>query len=309
LRSFLAVFIGIVFVLSVILANLSVWILRSILDDEAFVTTVGTTMDGPAVRTAIGGYLADVVVDVLDTRAPNLRASIGSNFGLNGTPSSGQLKEALTPFIAGLLTDPRLKAARDDVLREVHATLVHGTPGARGVVAIQGTQLVVDLRPLVVLVGAVLPGGAISEGSLPADAARLTVADWPGFATLASTVQVLTALQLVIPVVVVALGLLLILDARRKLRALAFVCVGIAIGGLVGLGVVGMVGPTVAAGVRQPALSAAVRDGFNGFTTQLAQQSLLVAAIGLLAAILFMTLHASRAAARGSGRSGAVPVR
>ena len=70
LRTGLAAILLVLLIPTVVAANTSFWALRTVLDSETFSTTVGRTLDTPALERLVATALADVIVDRVGRASP-----------------------------------------------------------------------------------------------------------------------------------------------------------------------------------------------------------------------------------------------
>lgn len=302
IRTLLAAVLLVVLPPSLVVANASTWALRTVLDDEAFTTTVGRSLDAPSLERAIAARASQAVVSAIDAVEGRLRLVAIGVLGLTGSPSRDGIETALEARILGVLDDPAVEATRDHIVEQVHHALIGAVEGDDTAVAIRGDQVVVDLRPLVsVATEAIDP--RLTEpvlANLPRGETRLVVAESDAFETASQALTLLEAMRILIPIVVLIVVLAIIGLAHRRTRALGIIGVAVMIAGMVSLAVAWAGGAAVAGATSDPTVDEIAHDVYDAFTSLLVGQSLLLVLGGALVAIItWIALRRRRRPASG----------
>jgi hypothetical protein len=309
MRRTIAALLLVILLPALVVVNASTWALRTALDDAAFAATVGRVMDTPAVEDAIATRATTAVIDTLDTAPGRLATVSAVVLGLTGDPSRDQIAAALEARILTALSAPRVEAARDDAIRAVHAVLLGAATRDDGLVHVDGSQVVLDLGPIVEQVaGAVddrLPRAGLAN--LPADQTTIVLAEAPQLATVTRTVDILEALRIVLPLALLALVVAILALAHRRARALGLIGMAMVVAGLVSLVIAWLGGGIVGRAPEDPVAALVVKGAYDAFVEVLVLQSLLLIAIGafltLVARVLVM-----RRPSRPSPAAGVPPI-
>ncbi len=299
-RTFLAAVLLIALLPAMVVANASTWALQTVVDDDAFTTTVTRSMETPSLREALATEAAVAVVDALERADRRLQTAATLVLGLGLGASAPQLEAALAARILAALDDPRVEAARDEVIRAVHHALLTSARGGGRLVSIQGDQVVLDLSPVVERVVAVvdtrLPSAALA--GLAATDAQLVLAEADAFQTASQALTLADALRLIIPLIVVVVILAIVGLAHRRTRALGIVGAAVMVAGLVSLGIAWVGGGVVAGVPEDPTVGRIAADVYDSFTSLLFGQSLLLIVGGALVALLALIALRRRRARR-----------
>ncbi len=277
------------------LANLSVWASVTVLSEPAFAATVNRSLEGPAVETLLAEQTAGAILDVANG-TPVLRdALVTQVLGLDVSAPADQVRTVLGNRVRVTLNRPTVRAARDDAVAAVHALLLGGPAAARAPVAVRGTTVVLDLGPLVTRVVAELDP-RLTQAGLPGVPPGLVVVELGGVQELrqaGDASAILDRGRIVAPMLVLGLGLLILVLAHRRMRALGLIGGAIMIGGLISLAALWFGGGLLNT-TSESSGSIADRvaaDAYGAFARTLADQSLLlVAGGGILAFAMALLL-------------------
>jgi hypothetical protein len=264
-----------------LLGNVSVWAFSSVLDPPALSRVAIASLRRPEVRrhvsTQLAAQLAPAVL-ALGPLPPDLRRVLD----LPARPSEERLGAVLQRQVDAALADP----ASDTALR-VAATavgdavtdLLDRSPGASGDGA---DALLVDLRDLVRLVlERSDPSGTLAR-ALPPDVGTLRLVDDELVRTVAPVARLVDSLRWALPVVCAVVILALLVLARYRVHALAWVGLAAVIAGTLSL--------LAASGVpvlmprllgADEASTVAVTAALDGITASLVTQSAVLAGLGL----------------------------
>jgi hypothetical protein len=288
MRSSFAVILLIVLLPALVLVNASTWALRTALDDAAFAATVGRVMDDRDVEDAIADRATTAIIDTLDEAQGRLATVAAVVLRLSGEPTRDQISTALHARILAALDTPGVRAARDDAVEAVHAFVMGAATGENRLVKVEGSQVVLDLGPVVERVAATvdarLPAAGVSAVS--ADQARIVLADAPTLRTITSAIDVLETLRVVLPLLVLGVIIAILALAHRRARALGVVGVALMVAGAVSI-VVAWLGSGIVADIpTDPVAGTVAKGAYDAFAEVLIIQSLLLVAIGAFVALV-----------------------
>ena len=208
---------------------------------------------------------------------------------------------------------PAVRAARDDAVTASHRFVIDAARGDDDLVAVEGSQVVLDLSPVVERAAAAvddrLPRAGLASIA-PADA-RIVLADVPTVETIGRAVDVMETLRLVVPLAILAILVLVVILAHRRTRALATAGVVIMLAGLASLAVAWF-GQGAVGGISDPMVRQVARHVYGAFLSPLVFQSGLIAAGGgLLAVVGWIALRrrGARHSANGRDTTPAWPTR
>ena len=300
-RTAIAALLTIVLVPVLVVANVSTWSVRTVVDDDAFAATIGRSLDTPAVETLLADRVTTLIATNVDLADPAVRLLGAGIFGSSTAP--GALEAALQARVLQAIQDPRVEAARDEAVRELHAFLFGAARGTNAVVRLEGPDLVVDLSAIVERAADTIDPRfvAIVTQRLDPTTTRVVVADAEGLQTVGTVVTVLDTLRWVIPLLVVLATILIVVVAHRRERALGIVGVAVMIAGLVSLGIVWLGGTAGVAALHSDTVQDIAGAVYGELTTVLVAQSIVLLAGGAALAIggwLLFRRRRARAVAR-----------
>ena len=308
MRTALAAILLIVLLPAIMVANAATWATRTVLDESAFAGQVGAVLETPALEEAIARRATAAVIATLD-RAPGRLVVVGQAIlGFATTPTRAQIEAALEARIRAALADPAVRAARDDAVTASHRFVIDAARGDDDLVAVEGSQVVLDLSPVVERAAAAvddrLPRAGLASIA-PADA-RIVLADVPTVETIGRAVDVMETLRLVVPLAILAILVLVVILAHRRTRALATAGVVIMLAGLASLAVAWFGQGAVGGISADPMVRRVARDVYAAFLSPLVFQSGLIAAGGgLLAVVGWLALRRRGARHSANGRDTA----
>ena len=300
LRTVLAALLVLLLIPAVAAANASTWATRTVLDEEAFTATVGRTMDAPTLEAAVADAVADVLTVRIEALDPQIRQAGAQALGLSATAGATEIRAWLDARLLAALRSPEVEAERDAIVHALHGSLVGVATGTGQQVRIVGESLVVDLGGIIdrVVVRLDPSGRAARYLSGGQGDGEIVVAQASELATVQQAVTALQAIQVIVPLVVIAAILLVLLLAHRRARALGIVGVAVVVAGAITLAIA-WGGALVAGGIPdQPLAGDIVEDVYAALTTILAQQSLLLIAIGALLVVVSVLARVTRRVVR-----------
>jgi hypothetical protein len=301
IRSVLAAVLVLALIPATALANTSTWASRTVLDRAAFSETVGRALDTPAARGALAERLAAELFAAILRVDDRLRFVLGPLLGESPAASDAAIIARLEPWVAEVLDDARTQGARDQLVLAIHDALVGAVEDPGATVRIEGDALVLDGADLLRAVIGALRGrlGDIGVSIPETTTIEITLAASPAIASTPDGLSALERFGVVAPLLAIAIGLLIVLVAHRRRRALGIVGLAVAAGGIAGLAVVALGGLAVA-GAESPIDPGLLTSTYGALSEDLALQSAVVlAGGGALAAIgAFLALLPGRRSPR-----------
>jgi Short C-terminal domain len=214
-----------------LVAALTVWVKREVLDTNNFTASTTELMRNPKVQSALATFLVDQIYQNVDVKA-DLQKQLPKNLkGLAG-PAAAALNDYGTRAATRLLATNTVINLVQAATRSAHAQflrIVDGKPGA-------GQKVYLQLRPVVLRLASRLGLEEQVSARLPADAGRFLVLDDANgtINTVRQSVKLVRALSLFLLIVVVALYAAAIWLARGWRREAILRCgAGVLIVGLV----------------------------------------------------------------------------
>jgi putative oligomerization/nucleic acid binding protein len=214
-----------------LIAALTVFVKREVLDTDNFTASTTQLMRNPRVQSALAAFLVDQIYQNVDVKA-DLERQLPRNLkGLAG-PAAAALNDYGTRAATRLLATSAVIDLVQRATRVAHAEflrIVDGEPGA-------GQKVYLELRPVVLKLASRLGLEDQVAARLPADAGRFLVLDDDNgtIQTVRQSVRLVRALSLFLLLVVVALYAFAIWLARGWRREAILRCgAGVLIVGLV----------------------------------------------------------------------------
>jgi hypothetical protein len=287
IRSVLAAVLVLALIPATALANTSTWASRTVLDRAAFSQVVGRALDTPAARGALAERLAAELYAAILRVDDRLRFVIGPLVGESPAASDAAIIAGLEPWVADVLEDARTQGARDQLVLAIHDALIGAVEDPAATVRIEGDALVLDAADLLrAVVGALRERlGDIGVAIPQTTTIEITLAASPAIASTPGGLSALEQFAVVAPLLAIAIGLLIVLVAHRRRRAVGIVGLAVGLGGIAGLAVVTLGGVAVA-GADSPIDPGLLTATYGALSENLAMQSAVVlAGGGALAAI------------------------
>ena len=213
-----------------LIAALTVWVKRQVLDTGNFTASTTEVMRNPKVQSALATFLVDQIYENVDVKA-DLQKQLPKNLkGLAG-PASAALNDYGTRAAIRLLGTDAVINLVEAATRLAHTEflrIVDDKPGA-------GQKVYLQLRPVVLKLAARLGLEDQAAAKLPADAGQFLVLDDTNgtISTVRQSVKLVRALSLFLLLVVVALYVAAIWTARGWRREAILRCgVGVLVVGL-----------------------------------------------------------------------------
>ena len=298
-RTFVAMVLLLALLPAIVAANLTTWASRTVLDEAVFTTTVDNTLNEADLERKIADQSTSALLQIVGD-SPFIYAALATQvLGLDASTPNEVVRLALTERVMALLDTPPVRAERARAVLAFHAVLTDGLDAVAPPIMVRGSELVLDLAPLI---------QRIVDGLDP----RLTQAGLPpvpnGFAVLdiapASTVRTVSDAatemerdRLLAPLAVAVLAFWILLLAHRRLRAVGLMGGVSLVAGLATLAGVTAVTTTL---FRTGSLSDSVTDrvvaeSVGSFSTVLSDQSfVLIVGGGAVALAMGVVLAMTR---------------
>jgi hypothetical protein len=271
-----------VFLATAFAANLGFWAINSVLDAQAFVSVADRVLDDPAVRGYIGDQIAAQTVDLVVSEMGRVPPALAAQLGLPSGANQGQIQAGLSRAVQGVLAQPAVQSILDDALRGLHGA-VTGTGGV-STVSVQGDTIVLDLDQVVAVVDQQIdpsqPG--FFGVPIPANLGSVPLFRSDAVAIVVDAARVADTVRWLLPVVALGCCFLVLLFARRRIAALAWIGLCLFIVGLTCIGLVTVAAPVVAAALSPGIARAAIPAAITDFTSALVFQSAVLAAVGVV---------------------------
>ena len=279
------------FLVLALLANLGVWALGTFVDSKAFAATTTQIITQPEVRSLLAERLAVRLTDLIAPAGDSVPSVVRVGLGLPRGATRDDVQTSLTHSIDTALGDPGMVTVQQSALEGLHRTLMDViSTGSRTSGADTGIAL--DLDAVVTALDERLdPGAAGFLGRVvPPGLGTLTLVQPGQLTVLARVVQLLEALRWLLPALCIAAALLVLLLARARLHAIAWLglCL-VLVGALCMLAASGA--PLIAGrlfGSHADAL-ASMQATLDGLTATLITQSAVLAGLGLAMLVVGIT--------------------
>jgi hypothetical protein len=278
LRSTLAAILLVVFVLALIIADTSTWAARTMLDRSAFSGTVERVLETPSLEQAVAAAIADATVTGLSRRAPAVLEEAARGLGLPSGSGGDELEDALADRIVRELDAPQVQDVRRDLVGAIHDVVFRAlAEDPSGLVSIRGDTVMLDADALIDRVAdATDPQVATLLREAGLGGRRYVIAEAAAIEPLQRTIDVMQALRVIVPLLAVAVALLIVVVAHRRVRALGILGLALVGAGLASVGLVWLGGLYVR---RLPAVPMVQR--ITGDVYEALLWSLVVQAVGL----------------------------
>jgi hypothetical protein len=208
-------------------------------------------------------------------------------FGLTVIPDRQQLGLVLRPMFATALEAPAVRAERDRVMASAHRFVMSGAAASNESVAIEGAVVVLDLSPVVERLVATVDDRLLAAGltEFSRRDASIVLADTGRLQTVGATLGLLETAGPGLPIALLAVAVLIVALAHRRIRALGLVGVTAMTAGLVCLTLAVLAGEYARGISDRMAVNVVAGATYDAFATQLLEQSLVLAAGGTIVAV------------------------
>ena len=289
LRTGLAAVLVIALVLTVVVANASFWATRSVLERAAFAETVERGFESPELGSSISAALAEAVVTGLQRVAPSRIDDLATQvLGLPAGTKASAVEAALGDRINDEFDTAPARELRHDLALSLHKAVLDAAEGRPGLVTVRGDDVVVDADALVARIA------AVSDPRIAAEITRsgigaggpVVVAEVAGLSTVRRSIEVMRALQLILPLLAVAVALLVVVLAHRRIRALGIVGLAVTAAGAASLALVWLGGRYLTGLPDAPVVRRLAGDLYASLLASLVVQAAALVAVGLVIALL-----------------------
>jgi hypothetical protein len=260
---------------AVVFANGSTWATRTILDERSFTTVVGHALDSGVIRDRLAERAAAIALDKLNDVDGRTEQMVRDVFGLDVVPSRPQLEMLLRPIFASALEATPVRDERDRVVAAAHRFVVSGASTPDAAVSFRGTQVVLDLGPVIERLAMTVDPRLTADGLAdltPADAS-VELADAGRLRSVGSMLVVVDGTRTAVPIVLLALIVLIVLLAHRRLRAVGLVGVTVLLAGVACLAVTTLAGEFAREISEETAVNQVAGDAYDAFASLLIVQS------------------------------------
>ena len=305
IRSLLLAIALLCFLVMALVANLGIWSLTTLVDGEAFAATTSRIIAQPAVRSLLAERLAVRLTDLVAPIGARVPTVVLTGLGLTRDSTRADVQTSLTHAIDAVLGDPGMVTIRQSALESLHRAIIDvisSDPGRSGADA----GIVLDLDAVIGVIEERLDpdGGSFLGQVVPTGLGTLTIVQPSQVTVLARVVQLLEALRWLLPALCIAAALLVLLVARARLHAIAWLglCL-VLVGALCMLAASGA--PLIASRLfgSHPDALASMEATLDGLTATLMTQSAVLAGLGLAMLVVGITagIVTGRADDRDSG--------
>jgi hypothetical protein len=278
----------IVFGLLAFVANIGYWAIATTLDTDRFVATTGRVFDDPTVRTAVAVRLATEIADGIAREDGRIPPAALDALGLQRDATRGELETKLAQTLGDLMTQPVFVSIRDDTIRGLHQALLGAMKGT-GALAITGGALTLDLDQLVAELDRRIdpdrPG--LFGQPIPEGIGMVVLFEAPWLEDAGRIFRALDVAQWALPALAAVAGLLVLLFARHRVQALAWLGAGLVVVGGLSIALVTIGAPVAAVGIGSPTDTTAVLTAMlRDLGDALVRQSALVIGLGIVLLIV-----------------------
>ncbi|MCY7417281.1 MAG: hypothetical protein LH650_02070 [Chloroflexi bacterium] len=302
IRSFLLAAALLAFLVLALVANVGVWSLSTLVDSQAFAATTNRIIAQPEVRSLLADRLAVRLTELLVPASGRVSTVVRVPLGLAREATSDDVRVALAEVIDATLAQPGVVAIQQGALEELHRAVLD-LIGGRDVAGERDAAILLDLDAVVSAVAEQLdPGGTGFLGQVvPTGLGTLTVVDSERLTTLAGALHLMDALRWLLPALCLLFAALVLLLARARLHAVAWLGLCLLLVGAFCL-LATTAAPTVAGRLfgTHPDAAASMSTTLDGLTAGLVTQSAVLAGLGL--AMLVVGITAGIVISHGDGR-------
>jgi|GEM_PF-2207223 len=302
IRSFLLAIALLAFLVLALVANVGVWSLTTLVDSQAFAATTSRIIARPEVRSLLADRLAVRLTELVVPVSGRVPTVVRAPLGLPRAATSDDVRVALAEVIEATLARPGIVAIQQGALEELHRAVLELIEG-RDDAGAQDPDIVLDLDAVVSAVAEQLdPGSTGFLGQVvPSGLGTLTVVDSERLTTLAGAVHLMDALRGLLPALCVLVAVLVLLLARARLHAVAWLGLCLLLVGSFCL-LATTAAPVVASRLfdTHPDAAASTTATLDGLTAGLVTQSAVLAGLGL--AMLIVGITAGIVISHGDGR-------
>jgi|RhiMetdeSRZDD1v2_1073273.scaffolds.fasta_scaffold144961_2 uncharacterized membrane protein YhaH (DUF805 family) len=296
MRSTVAAILLMLLLPAAVFANGSTWASQTILDERSFTTVVGRALDSSVIRNRLAARASAIALDKLSDVDGRTEQVMRDVFGLNFVPSRPQLESLLTPIFATALDAPAVRDERDRVVAAAHRFVVSGASTPDASVSFRGTQVVVDLGPVIERLALTVDPRLSADGlaDLTPRDASVEIADAGRLRSVGSMLVVLDGTRTAVPIVLLAMIVLIVLLAHRRLRAVGLIGVTLLLAGVACLTVTILAGEFAREISDETAVNRVAGDAYDAFASLLLVQSAGLIAGGAVIALTAWVMRRRR---------------
>jgi hypothetical protein len=280
MRTGLAAILLLLFIPVAILADLSVWATRTVVDERAFTATVTDALDAPAFHEAVAGVAADTLTDRIEGLDPTVRAAGAAAIGISNDRTA--IHTWLDDRLVTIMESDGLRVQRDALIGAAHHVLVDGADST-GPVRIVGDNVIVDVGGVETVIATALDPTGVAAQFLqfsPAEQ-QVVVAQAIELDRVTSTIRRLRTLLPILALAMAVIGLLVIVFAHHRARAIGGIGAALVFAGGIGVGIAWLAGQVVGAFVHAPLVRDAVSEIVASLSGVLMTQSALLVVAGV----------------------------
>ncbi len=215
-----------------IFATFAVFANRQVLDANNWSSTSTEMLAHPAIRTALSEYLVNQVYANVNV-AGDLEGALPPALKPLAGPASGALRGAAQNVADQVLGLPRVQDAWRAANKVAAQQFINIVEGKSNAVKLQGNQVVLDLRPIMIDVADTvgLPSSLVEK--VPPGAAQLKVLKSDQIKTVQNAVKLVRGLAIILPAIALILFALAVwFSEGRRRHALFFVGVDLLVAGI-----------------------------------------------------------------------------
>ena len=305
MRSTVAAILLMLLLPAAVFANGSTWASQTVLDERSFTSVVGRALDSGVIRDRLAERAAAIALNKLGDVNGRTEQVMRDVFGMNVVPSRPQLESLLRPIFATALDAPAVRDERDRVVAAAHRFVVRGASTPDALVSFRGTQVVVDLGPVIERLAMTVDPRLSADGLAdlrPRDAS-VELADAGRLRSVGSLLVVLDGTRTAVPIVLLAIIVLIVLLARRRLRAIGLVGVTLLLAGAACLTVTIVAGEFAREISDETAVNQVAGDTYDAFASLLMVQSAGLVVVGAVIALAAWVVR-RRGPRRAAGEIG-----
>ena len=202
-----------------VIASLTTWVNRQMLDEDSWRKASAELIQDPEVRQAVSVYLVNEVYEKVDVAA-DLEQRLPPDLAALAAPAAGALRGPATDAVERLLAAPRVQALwvnASSLAQEKLVNVLEDKTGA-GITTGDGT-VTLDLGELVTQVGTQLGVSSATLSKIPPDAGQITILQsdqLDAAQTAVKSVRVLSVLLFLLVAGLYALAVYLARGERRQ---------------------------------------------------------------------------------------------
>jgi uncharacterized membrane protein YhaH (DUF805 family) len=296
MRSTVAAILLMLLLPAAVFANGSTWASQTILDERSFTTVAGRALDSSVIRNRLAERATAIALDKLSDVDGRTEQVMRDVFGLAVVPSRPQLESLLTPIFATALDAPAVRDERDRVVAAAHRFVVSGASTPDALVSFRGTQVVVDLGPVIERLALTVDPRLSADGlaDLTPRDASVEIADAGRLRSVGSMLVVLDRTRTTVPIVLLAMIVLIVLLAHRRLRAVGLIGVTLLLAGVACLAATILAGEFAHGISDKTAVNQVAGDAYDAFASLLLVQSAGLIAGGAVIALTAWVMRRRR---------------